>query len=349
MAVQSATAVQVDYQLPNPDVSYRLEVAEEGTDDFTFAQFDISGTSSAIDDPRFSLNEQVYCFRIVAVNRCDESQNLVSETLCSIALQEESQNLRHQFTWESEGFTEYEFFRDGDLMVTSPATEYLDFAVVCQQTYEYQIRAESEAGVSTSALLAVTATTDDVSPAPDSVGVVPTGPQLRFEWSAVDEATTYYVYRGVDSEVPVRYDSATATADGTVPRFYEDNRVESGTTYCYQLTYVDACGNESARSATVCAEVPRQGRLIFPNAFTPNGDGLNDVFVYRAQLVRTVTLRIYNRWGELLFQTDQLDEGWDGSYRGANAPQGTYLYQAEVEDQLGNRFTQEGRLTLLNN
>ncbi len=72
------------------------------------------------------------------------------------------------------------------------------------------------------------------------------------------------------------------------------------------------------------------------------------MFVYTARLVERVELRIYNRWGELLFQTTTLEEGWDGSYQGATVPQGTYLYRADGVDQLGNQFIKQGRFVLLN-
>ena len=66
-----------------------------------------------------------------------------------------------------------------------------------------------------------------------------------------------------------------------------------------------------------------------PNAFTPNGDGLNDEFkpVQRYDLVKTYRLFIYNRWGQLIFETSDINQGWDGTYKGKPAEQGTYVYK----------------------
>ena len=348
VSVESSTSVRISYQLPNPAVSYRLEVAEAGSDDFSLAQYDLDASGEfLLDEPTFRTQEQSYCFRVVAVNRCDETLNLPSETLCSIALQAEVQDLQNQLMWTSEGFTGYNVFRDGGVLTTTSATEYLDTDVVCQQAYQYQLRAESDAGLSTSELVTLTATSNTVPRALDSVGVQVPGQQLRMVWRMLPEATQYYVYRGADGQTPIRYDSLSSQDSVAALEFYEDIDVAVGVTYCYQLSYVDACGNESELSEPVCATLPTQGEIYFPNAFTPNGDGVNDVFIYKSRLIEQVVMQIYNRWGELLFQTNQLDVGWDGSYQGALAPPGTYLYKIEVVDQLGNRFAHQGNFVLL--
>ena len=347
VTVASANTVRVDYQLPNPDVSYRLEVAEAGTEDFTLAQYNLNDPEGLqISDPALRFAEQSYCFRIVAVNRCDEALNLASNTICSIALQGEAQDRQNQLTWQNPDFSEYQVRRDGEMLSTTSNREFSDTEVVCQQSYEYRIRAENANGSSTSAPLTLTAISEVVSPAPDSVVVQPAGTQLQLTWRLPPGINDYYVYRFQDGQDTVLYDSV-RVEDLIAESPYADPNVAVGETYCYQLAYVDDCGNESARSEAVCGSIPTRGEVHFPNAFTPNGDGRNDVFVYTARLIERVELRIYNRWGELLFQTTTLEEGWDGSYRGATAPQGTYLYRADVTDQLGNQFTLQGRLVLL--
>jgi len=69
--------------------------------------------------------------------------------------------------------------------------------------------------------------------------------------------------------------------------------------------------------------------FYLPNAFTPNGDGLNDEFkpVQRYDFVKTYHLYIYNRWGQLIFETSDINTGWDGTYKVKPAPQGTYVYK----------------------
>lgn len=67
--------------------------------------------------------------------------------------------------------------------------------------------------------------------------------------------------------------------------------------------------------------------VYIPNAFTPNSDGLNDTFFPVASCeFLDYSLHVYNRWGELIFESDRIDEGWDGYHKGEIAPSGIYTY-----------------------
>src|SRR5690606_16510109 len=69
-----------------------------------------------------------------------------------------------------------------------------------------------------------------------------------------------------------------------------------------------------------------------PSAFTRNGDGINDV-VYPAGwgIRKLIYFRIFNRWGQMLFESNDLNVGWDGTYQGIPQNMETYMYQVEVE------------------
>ncbi len=87
--------------------------------------------------------------------------------------------------------------------------------------------------------------------------------------------------------------------------------------------------------------------VFFPNAFTPNGDGLNDIFTFESKFVRDVDFRVYTRWGELVFRTEELGEGWDGQAGGRPAPSGTYVYNAQLIDEAGNKIIKTGEIILI--
>lgn len=71
--------------------------------------------------------------------------------------------------------------------------------------------------------------------------------------------------------------------------------------------------------------------LALPNAFTPNGDGLNDFFAVKNMGYQGVHgFRIYNRWGQLVFETLDALRGWDGMFKGLPAAQGTYFYEIRL-------------------
>jgi len=63
-----------------------------------------------------------------------------------------------------------------------------------------------------------------------------------------------------------------------------------------------------------------------PNVFTPNGDGKNDSFHPLGQQIQSYKMLIYNRWGEMLFESNEFGQGWDGTYKGKECPEGVYVY-----------------------
>ncbi len=69
------------------------------------------------------------------------------------------------------------------------------------------------------------------------------------------------------------------------------------------------------------------GSLYAPNAFTPDGDGVNDIWRVKGENIGSFHLKIFNRWGELFFETRDMNEGWDGTVEGRPAKQDVYVYQ----------------------
>jgi gliding motility-associated-like protein len=88
--------------------------------------------------------------------------------------------------------------------------------------------------------------------------------------------------------------------------------------------------------------------LALPNAFTPNGDGKNDVFrVIQIFPVSRFSMVIFNRWGQEVFATSNISKGWDGSFRGAPQPDGAYVWIVDLTDSHGVRQTQKGTVVLI--
>jgi gliding motility-associated-like protein len=107
--------------------------------------------------------------------------------------------------------------------------------------------------------------------------------------------------------------------------------------------------NQFGCADTVCAEVQAIVVPIIdvPNAFTPNGDGVNDKVFVRGYGIAKMTWRIYNRWGAVVFQTTSLSEGWDGTYKGSIQPTEVYHYVLDVEFSDGVKYQKKGDITLL--
>ncbi|MBL7950247.1 MAG: gliding motility-associated C-terminal domain-containing protein [Flavobacteriales bacterium] len=100
---------------------------------------------------------------------------------------------------------------------------------------------------------------------------------------------------------------------------------------CYQVTAVDTVGNESAFVEAVCGD--NCPVYALPNVFTPNNDRKNDTFgpfPYRG--VKTIDLQVFNRWGDVVFQTNDPDIDWKGTYKESNEPlpDGVYYFLCTV-------------------
>ena len=125
------------------------------------------------------------------------------------------------------------------------------------------------------------------------------------------------------------WDNGTASVFNWVPG------MESGT---YTITATDEC--EKSVSAIVNVESGCQ--IVIPNVFSPNSDGENDRFVIDGILGTSNTVRIYNRWGQIVYEANNYRNQWDGD----DVSDGTYYYEVQVDGE-PKAFT--GHLTILNN
>jgi gliding motility-associated-like protein len=132
----------------------------------------------------------------------------------------------------------------------------------------------------------------------------------------------------------------TLKADTTVTHLYN----ASGTFNTCLVAY-----NNSGCTDTTCQSiaVTINSVLDVPNAFSPNGDGQNDKLYVRGFGIDKMTWRIYNRWGTLVYEGADPNEGWDGNYSGKPQPQDVYHYTLIVQFSSKDRMTKKGDITLL--
>ncbi|MEM6523334.1 MAG: gliding motility-associated C-terminal domain-containing protein [Bacteroidota bacterium] len=93
----------------------------------------------------------------------------------------------------------------------------------------------------------------------------------------------------------------------------------------------------------------KPNNIYFPNAFTPNGDGNNDTFSVNGRFIVSYDLRIFNRWGEEVFNTTNPEIAWDGTREGKALPLGAYAFKVDIVDQAGREITEAGTVLLLRN
>lgn len=87
--------------------------------------------------------------------------------------------------------------------------------------------------------------------------------------------------------------------------------------------------------------------FYIPNSFTPNDDGINDVFMPEGENFESYDMQIFNRWGELMFRGGTSAQGWDGTFKGTPAPQGQYVYHILLTRWQGSDVAYSGKLMLV--
>ncbi|MDO9257565.1 MAG: gliding motility-associated C-terminal domain-containing protein [Bacteroidales bacterium] len=88
--------------------------------------------------------------------------------------------------------------------------------------------------------------------------------------------------------------------------------------------------------------------VVFTNAFTPNQDGFNDFFRPKTSNISQFHMSIYNQWGQFLFETNNLETGWNGFMNGVKCPSGLYVYLVSyIFQDAAETKTKRGSFTLI--
>ncbi len=163
----------------------------------------------------------------------------------------------------------------------------------------------------------------------------PIVPETRVNFTNTSSGATIYVW-----------DFAGLGFSSLTDDSYEFPKTEGGT---YPVTlYVSnegGCSDQITKMVTIKNPLS----IWIPTAFTPNGDGLNETFrvVFNNDAVEKYSLNIFNRWGELLFYSEDPDFEWDGTFEGKEAPSGVYIWQINGKEEFETEsFTKFGHVTL---
>ncbi|MFM9008177.1 MAG: gliding motility-associated C-terminal domain-containing protein [Bacteroidota bacterium] len=87
--------------------------------------------------------------------------------------------------------------------------------------------------------------------------------------------------------------------------------------------------------------------IYVPNAFTPNGDGMNDTWGVVGEAIEEFDLQVFNRWGQLVYETSNPNAHWDGTHMGNQVPMGTYVYKVTAMTSKGGRQSKEGQVNVV--
>lgn len=377
---------------------------------------------------------QATCIQLSSTDACGTT--VLSNEVCIPVISLQAISEQNSATWtqsSSTSFSKYELFRDDQPVHTSTTvteTTFSDQNVECGVTYSYQAISYSAGDTAISAPVEVVAIST-AKPATVAGALVTVEMDGSAQVLALEPAT------GATAEYAMIFER-TAGRSGIfeeVENTTNDNRITdravntSAETYCYRISYVNACNVRSDPSPLVCtillqrndaqikwtSESPfldpighysviriddnglstsrdagltlthdtnndppsqqvynyqvqatsadgffmsysniidfhEKSGLFIPNAFSPNGDAYNPIFSIQGRFIISSKMTIYDRWGAVVFVSDDATTGWDGTLKssgGTPAPIGNYVYRIEVTDTTDKTVVKTGTLLLL--
>lgn len=244
--------------------------------------------------------------------------------------------------------TSYTIFRksgpDGtfDSIATTPDRQFVDTGLENNKEYWYKVRSKGYYSITEGNVPdPIYNNSQEVSAIPTDT-IPPCPPDLTIEsqcdlkqnylsWRLADSCSRdvdrYRVYFADEIEKEL---APIATIDDSAQTTFT-HRPEKSLAGCYAVSAIDVYGNETPISNKQCVDKCFYYKL--PNVFTPDGDGTNDKFIpFPYDFVEKVDFKVYNRWGKLVFETDDPDINWDGTPMNSDekVSDGIYYYVCDV-------------------
>jgi gliding motility-associated-like protein len=332
--------------------------------DFTSPSFWQLTQSQFIDQaPGLDTKGRPYTYKIEFYVNGENEPFADSPTASSVWLQIEPTDNRNILTWPYEvpwTNTNFVIFRQNgalwDSIGVTTDSFYVDMGLLNGREYCYYVRTEGTYNVVglPSPLINLSQETcavpiDNVAPCPpilevsnicnsgeSCLEVANLGNDLKWNnpmtiCEETDDVVSYRVYykRFETGDFELLYE---VNSSGDTTYFHDRTKAE-GLVGCYAITALDTFLNESQLSNVICTDNCPFYNL--PNAFTPNDDGKNELFIpYPYCFIESIDLKIFNRWGELVFTSTDPNINWDGkNSNGKMLAAGTYYYTCKVFEQ----------------
>ncbi|MBV8254859.1 MAG: gliding motility-associated C-terminal domain-containing protein [Chitinophaga sp.] len=210
------------------------------------------------------------------------------------------------------------------------------------QNTTYYVEASINGGCVSATRTAVPITVLSALTAPVVTVTNKTATSITFTWVAVPGATQYAVSVG-DSTHFVAPSSGANGLSHTVTNLQPNQNV----TIYVKAIGVGTCQNSLLTAVTDKTTNPNGNNCYVPNLFSPNGDGINDIEYVYGTAIAQLEFRIYNQWGQLVFESRDQRQGWDGTMNGVKQPVGVYVYILKATMQDGTVVTKKGNVTLM--
>lgn len=307
-------------------------------------------------DTGINTSDQSYEYRVDIYYGSEQVLQGVATSASSVFLTAKGIDKRVELTWkETVPFSNYKYaiFRKNvsglfDSIGFTTDKKFIDFNKINGENYCYKIKAFGTYNLTYLPPILVNFSqevcaipVDSVAPCAPILTVtnkcnepMPTEENINhLQWNFHDancdlnDVFGFIVYYQVDNNAGK---IEIAKIDDPNSRDYFHISDEFGLAGCYTVEAYDSVGNVSSKGNQVCMENCPIYNL--PNTFTPNSDGKNDLFIpYPYQFIQKVDFKVFNRWGNQIFQTFDPDINWDGKNNlGKTLPDGTYYYTCKV-------------------
>ncbi|THU39271.1 T9SS type B sorting domain-containing protein [Niastella caeni] len=170
------------------------------------------------------------------------------------------------------------------------------------------------------------------------IPVTVTPGSVTFQWQAVAGATGY--------QVSINGGAYISPSSGSMGTTHTVSGLQPLTTVTIHVIALGAksCQNSTPGKATAKTLTDE---IFIPNTFTPNGDGKNELFKVYGNVIAGLTMKVFNQWGEAIYETNSITAGWDGTHKGKLQPIGVYYYVIRIRLTDGTEVTRKGSVNLL--
>jgi gliding motility-associated-like protein len=326
------TSVNIDSPVCNGDCNAQITVQHSGgTSPYSYQWNDPNNQTGNMADSLCAGNYQVI---ITDKNGCTVTGNysivnppLLTQQLLSTPAYCHGDCIGTASTLVSGGVPGYTYlWSDPNSQTSSTATD------LCQGTYHVTVTDNN--GCSINGVVNVNYS--------DSIPVVDV---------SADDSTLFYGQSTVLHATP---NSAGATYSWTPQNSLNNAAIANPTasptdTTVYTVIFTDqnGCSNTDSIEIQIRPVTCEEPEIFIPNAFSPNHDNQNEVLYVRGNTISTMELKVFDRWGELVFSSNDPKSGWDGTYKGKAADPGVFVYYLKVVCYNKEEFFKKGNITLI--
>jgi len=230
--------------------------------------------------------------------------------------------------------------------IPSDSTQFIDKTVKgCSDSFTYTLAAIDSCGNISSAANAIAAHNIVI----DTLFIVSYANTAYINWNSYDNMPGglggYIIYRQVNSDSFEALD----TLAPDITSFYDNAQFINGYDYTYFIEAFSQSGTGFSSSCTKTVTYYDRETLFFmPNAFNPSGVNTKFRPVQSFVDINGFRMQIYDKWGQMIFATDDIIEGWDGNIKGSLAPIGVYVYYIRYKSLQGREYEKRGTFMLVN-